>query len=1174
MTMTAVNVESDPGPLWRWNASGIALKFVASLLLISGLIGAHARAEDIARGEIRLLAPLSSVPSSVAVAPDGSYVLVSTGEGSVSVFDLNTRYGQQEVLISSPIRDEEFEKQRPLALSPSGDLIALGAPLERDKPNTARIYFLKRTDSKRILFTIDGLASRPMSLKFVRDRDGKRLLLAGAFAKEQPPRIWDVTKIADAARDSAIKPEVKGIVLDEPVDGFLGACERSECHSWSVSFPPNADSPIGLALGADSGLVLYDRSLQVAAYGFWKDGRPDLRRISSINFAPDGSRFAVGRYVLEPLENPDNSACQVDIYDVSAAMAVDADRKFKAQPKSLKIVREKNDPCNLSHIVWTKDAIFAQGHYISQFTNGECKTFRNLDLSYDFGANTMVRWKSPEDPSPELICVGTNILMDALPLPAGGIVLATQDPALSVYDTSGRLAHFRAQPKSELEFDGSVMDFRDTARGHLSVNHDGSVVYLRPLALPATYVAFDVTPPPLVNPLVIGISDVAEAEGKDGDTIADGTRKMRLQLDSAKAKMLELLKDNRKSPAEIEFPPAKPGPEDCLNGGFKAPVRLLDLTKTLKAPLKLRPPENIRSFEFLPPENPNDGWRVLLGTSHRLIYASCDGSDFWHEGKAIASIDFPGAAVRNDAYQVRVSGDRRFAIAAHADGILRWYRMSSGQHVLSAFVHPNLRSWIVWSVEGYFDRSDDVGGQVGGWLQTKPLGNGTWSLNLQPLAKYEDEWRKPDKLRSVLASDNDSKPISVLAEAPDSKKSKLSLRIVGGENLSSPLVKVQVRISDFSGPLAPLPISVGTSGMGTVKLDGVQPRYDGSDFLMDGSFTIDNCLQTEQRILRIWTQFTDQKLNNSTDEKTATYKGPPGTPCNKPKVWGIVVGISAYVAGNKPLRYADQDARRFFDYWKGQDFYDVGRLTLVTAPVDEVATATLIDGGKVSTNPLPAKAEAIRKLLATELGKIRDAGIKPTDILLIYFAGHGFSDRNKDVEHWYFMPSDADTTKPDTTAIDAVYIKDALQFYDKSIPILVFLDACRNFATSYGGKPYAGTAILDFKALIEPLNTTVFLATGSGEAAYELSEHDLTSPSDPKNCIATNTTEKEGGGAFTHVLLGILNRKFGTNSADGRIPMYEIDRYLNENVAKICAKQVVRIVPTLQAAPLLGLFYK
>jgi hypothetical protein len=183
-------------------------------------------------------------------------------------------------------------------------------------------------------------------------------------------------------------------------------------------------------------------------------------------------------------------------------------------------------------------------------------------------------------------------------------------------------------------------------------------------------------------------------------------------------------------------------------------------------------------------------------------------------------------------------------------------------------------------------------------------------------------------------------------------------------------------------------ISVGVDGMGVVIFDRArQPSYEGRDWLIDGSFKLDNCLQTPNRLLRIWTQLSDQGQGNGSDTKVLKYEGAPGSSCAKPRVWGVVVGISKYEAGNKSLRYAHQDVKRFFDFWKGQGFYDVGRLTLLTAPLEGPVTREIIDAGVTQLGPpLTADSSSVRGLLASEFGKIREEGIKPTDILLIYFA--------------------------------------------------------------------------------------------------------------------------------------------------------------------------------------------
>src|SRR5262245_54663190 len=134
----------------KLNTSDLVLRAVCAFgiaaLLPFTCQGQPAPRQDHARAEIRLAAPLASVPSNAAVSADGRFVLVSTADGSVSTFDLNSRYGQTDVLITAPIRDEEMQKQRPIALSPSGNLVALGVPLERDIADSARIYFFRLSD--------------------------------------------------------------------------------------------------------------------------------------------------------------------------------------------------------------------------------------------------------------------------------------------------------------------------------------------------------------------------------------------------------------------------------------------------------------------------------------------------------------------------------------------------------------------------------------------------------------------------------------------------------------------------------------------------------------------------------------------------------------------------------------------------------------------------------------------------------------------------------------------------------------------------------------------------------------------------------------------------------------------------------------------------------------------
>lgn len=94
------------------------------------------------------------------------------------------------------------------------------------------------------------------------------------------------------------------------------------------------------------------------------------------------------------------------------------------------------------------------------------------------------------------------------------------------------------------------------------------------------------------------------------------------------------------------------------------------------------------------------GGRWALGTEFYLRLYQGE-SQLW---RAVAP-----AAVRG----VILTPDGRWVIGAFADGTIRWYRSRDGVEDLAFFPHADGTRWIVWTPEGYFDHSrptDTVGG--------------------------------------------------------------------------------------------------------------------------------------------------------------------------------------------------------------------------------------------------------------------------------------------------------------------------------------------------------------------------------------------------------------------------------------------------------------------------------
>lgn len=1121
---------------------------IVSSYVVFGMLRA-ALGDDVSRGEIRLLAPLSSVPTSIAIVPDPRSILVSELDGSVASFDPNSSdTSSRQVLLSAPIRDEEFQRQHPIALSPSAEIIALGAPAEKNKANSARIYIFRRSDPSRVIYTLDSLPSRPTALAFARDSYGTGILLAAVFAEGQLARIWNVTKIVDAARDLTVDPTAPPVVnLPAPTANFFSDCGRSECHSWAVAFPPDSSSPIGLVVGADSGLIVYDRKFAVTGYGTWRDS--DLRRIASVAFSPDGKRIAVGKYALDKPEDSPDFACSVDVYGSEAMINVDGDRRIKATPLRLSPSQphEGMNRCTLAHVAWTDAALFAAGEYVrSPPLDQKCRTFQNLEQNYDPYANVMLRWQST-DGAPTATCIGTNSAIDIRPFGDGGVVIATQDPAIGIYDAEGKLSHYPDSPETTRLIPGPVLDLRDAERGQLTVNDDATLVFFHPLAVPRVYVGFDLRPPLPLKP-------VEAIRNED--------------IDAAHAAILKQLSAHRDAP--VNFTRRTAQPDNCLGLDVVSELTqqaLRELTRAIKEPLKLRPSEVVRSVEFLPPENGEPNWRVVIGTSHRLLYLGCDARDWFHNGQNIYELAFPGVPVRGEAYQVRVSGNKRFVVVAHADGMLRWYRMASGQNILSVFISRNLKSWVAWSADGYFDHSDDVGGQIAGWLQSTTDGNGIWTITTEPLTQHEKKWRKPSALRGwITGSVNDAVDVPVPTKAPGSNRPALTLQVLNGDKLTDPVVKLRVRIDNFAGALTASSVIITVQGMGTVGLTGSPAWQQGNDAGIEGSFALNECLRKKGQTIRIWAQFSDRAVEADptiaavNSGARVVYDGEPsGAWCAPGRVWAVAIGISGY--DKDPLKYADQDAERFVAFWRNQRFYDIGRIAVLKAPSGGNA-AKIVYGpeGPMNTEAIPkADSKTVRKMLRDEIEAIQSK-IKPTDLLMFYFVGHGMSFLNSDREHFYFLPSDADTASQDSlgrTAIDANWLRGPLGDLNRQVPIVIFIDACRTSQNVYVGDLPND---LDFNTALGEFNATVVLATGPGARAFEFPQHDLDHPKNPIQCEVSEPQEQEGGGAFTYALLRVLGHSDDRANLprDGSIPLLKLLSAVEDSTKRICDMQHVR----------------
>ena len=146
-------------------------------------------------------------------------------------------------------------------------------------------------------------------------------------------------------------------------------------------------------------------------------------------------------------------------------------------------------------------------------------------------------------------------------------------------------------------------------------------------------------------------------------------------------------------------------------------------------PIALRDYETSHSLAIAP-----DASRFVLGTDWFLRAYRADGSELWQ--KVAPSV----------AAGVNISRDGRLAVAAYADGTIRWHRFSDGQELLALFVDATGKRFIAWTPKGYYAASPG-GENLIGWHVNRA---GNRAPDFYPVSRFGDKFNRPDIVKRVL----------------------------------------------------------------------------------------------------------------------------------------------------------------------------------------------------------------------------------------------------------------------------------------------------------------------------------------------------------------------------------------------------------------------------------------
>ncbi|GAA0891730.1 hypothetical protein GCM10009122_14090 [Fulvivirga kasyanovii] len=224
----------------------------------------------------------------------------------------------------------------------------------------------------------------------------------------------------------------------------------------------------------------------------------------------------------------------------------------------------------------------------------------------------------------------------------------------------------------------------------------------------------------------------------------------------------------------------------------------------------------------------------------------------------------------------------------------------------------------------------------------------------------------------------------------------------------------------------------------------------------------------------------------------------------------VAVGINKYKNEALNLNYAAEDAQGFVKLVGENSKKLFDRVEIIPLYNEDATRESILN-----------KMEALSKV------------VKPQDVLFFYYAGHGSMVDND----FYFIPSDnVRLYSEDKLKKNAIYAGDLQEKLAKTAALkqLVIIDACQS-----GGSVelLAQRGAAEEKALAQLSRSTgihVLASAGSEQFAVEFKEL--------------------GHGLFTYVLLEALSGKADGLPKDGKITIYELKSYLDDQVPEYSRK--------------------
>jgi WD40 repeat protein len=523
----------------------------------------------------------------------------------------------------------------------------------------------------------------------------------------------------------------------------------------------------------------------------------------------------------------------------------------------------------------------------------------------------------------------------------------------------------------------------------------------------------------------------------------------------------------------------------------------------------LAPPGSAEQFRALAIAPDNS--QFVLGTDWTLRAFEASGRQVWER------------PVPATAFGVNVTPDGRLVVAAYADGTIRWHRMRDGQELLALFVDRDDGRWVAWTPSGYYQAS--AGGEdLFGWHV-----NRGWNepADFFPASRLRNRFNRPDIVQNILRTLDES---SAVEQA--NREAQLRTDTTSVASRLPPVVRLVSPLPGAATDNSEVTIEYELRSPSGLPVDGIEVLIDGrqarsfqrTETQVDGTQVERQTVTIPPRDVTLGIVARSGLLASDVTSVELKWAGarPQADDQRKPKLYGLLVGVSSFRDPALNLRYAAKDAKDFAEALRAQQGGLYREVEL-----------------KVLTDTDATTAEVKRSLTWLE------RSVTENDVGLVYLAGQGVSDAKN---RYYYLTSDSDTAELADTALEGFALKERTRAIAGKVVVL--LD------TSHAGQAtVTGRGVTDINTMVSELSST---------------ENGVVTCASSRGRQASQENDDSHNGAFTRALIEGLAA--GKASDNGTVTTTTLDSWLTRRVGELTggAQRPVMIRP--QTVPDFPLF--